>query len=134
MPDRQVFLRIINDFWTDLFGSITLQVYYSRKIVRPPAKQKSHQYSFAWRKPFLQNLRPHLRFAQTVTLLVFAPLSKSPMKVKSEVSVMRFVIGNLMAGQMLVPEDIVGTFRKELEHRMMLQDLKIDAWLKKETR
>ena len=25
------------------------------------------------------------------------------------------------------PKDIVGTFRKELEHRMMLQDLKIVA-------
>ena len=30
-------------------------------------------------------------------------------------------------------EDIVGTFRKELEHRMMLQDLKIDTWSKKGT-
>lgn len=80
-------------------------------------------------------------FCQTVTLLVFAPQEIT--KVNSDVSVMRFVIGNLMAGQMLFPEigsaliaqhpeDIVGTFRKELEHRMMLQDLKIDAWWKKE--
>lgn len=91
-------------FWQIHSDPLKLQVYYSRKIVRPPAKQKSHQYSFAWRKQFLQKLRPHPTFCPNGWCW-FLPLCRNHQwRWNWDDSVMRFVIGILMAGQMLVPE------------------------------
>ena len=104
------------------------------KIVRPPVKQKSHQYSFAWRKQFLQNL-----WCSCVLPWLDVGFGsrnhQGECRSFSDANVMFWWLANVgpeihHSSSLDNPEDIVGTFRKELEHRMMLQDLKIDAWFK----